>query len=76
MTASELPTGQKGFPIDECFGNNLGRKSLDNLRELNYTDSNGENDLVTFVEFIRGPKKKKSDSFIRNEGFEGLFFFN
>ena len=73
MTTSAAES--KSYPIDDCFGKSIGRENLDKLTSLNLNeDSGGDGEMITFVEFIRGQKKKKSDGILRNEAFESLFF--
>nr|CAD2159019.1 unnamed protein product [Meloidogyne enterolobii] len=71
MTTSA--TESKSYPIDDCFGKSIGRENLDKLTSLNLNeDSGGDGEMITFVEFIRGQKKKKIDGILRNEAFENL----
>jgi len=73
MTTSAAES--KSYPIDDCFGKSIGRENLDKLTSLNLNeDSGGDGEMITFVEFIRGQKKKKNDGILRNEAFESLFF--
>uniref|UniRef100_A0A915MG65 Uncharacterized protein n=1 Tax=Meloidogyne javanica TaxID=6303 RepID=A0A915MG65_MELJA len=69
MTTSAAES--KSYPIDDCFGKSIGRENLDKLTSLNLNEDNsGDGEMITFVEFIRGQKKKKNDGILRNEAFE------